>query len=286
MNTAHRTPRALTGLAVLTASLLAACASYPPNQNLEAARLGFTHAAADPNVVRAAPNELERAKQELKRADDAYADKQKPEVVNHYAYLAQQRVQAAVASGQAASADQATADARAQRDGLVLASRTAQANQAAAQAQQAQAAAAAANQRADDLASQLAAAKQTDRGMVLTLGDVLFDTGRASLKDGATRTVDEVAGFLQSHPDRKVMIEGYTDSTGSQSTNLDLSQRRADAVRDALMRRNVSFDRIQVRGLGDRYPVASNDTSSGRQQNRRVEVVFSTPAGQFQSPRT
>lgn len=279
MNTASRMPRALTGLAVLTASLLAACASTPPNQNLEAARLNFTHAAADPNVVRAAPNELERAKQELKRADDAYADKQKPEVVNHYAYLAQQRVQAAVASGQAASADQATADARTQRDGLVLASQ-------AAQTAQAQQAAAAAAQRADDLAQQLAAAKQTDRGMVLTLGDVLFDTGRASLKDGATRTVDEVAGFLQSHPDRKVMIEGYTDSTGSQSTNLDLSQRRADAVRDALMRRNVSFDRIQVRGLGDRYPVASNDTSSGRQQNRRVEVVFSTPAGQFQSPRT
>jgi len=287
---------ALAGGAVILAALLAACAT-PMNPNLEAARQDYTRAAADPVVAAAAPRELANARDELQKGDAALKDRQKDEVVDHYAYLARQRVQVAIDAGRIANANQATADAQAQRDRIVLASRTAQANAQAAQAQsqaavanaqaaQAQADAAAERQRADDLASQLANAKQTDRGTVLTLGDVLFDTGRASLKPSAMRTIDEIATFLQAHPERRVLIEGYTDSTGSDATNRELSERRADAVRQALLARNVSFDRVQIHGLGEEYPVASNDTASGRQLNRRVEVVFSTPAGTFQSPRS
>jgi outer membrane protein OmpA-like peptidoglycan-associated protein len=288
--------RRLAGGVIVMAALLAACAT-PTNPNLEAARQDYTRAAADPVVAAAAPRELANARDELQRGDAALRDRQKDEVVNHYAYLARQRVQVAIDAGRIANANQATADAQVQRDQIVIASRTAQANARTAQAQsqaavanaqaaQAQADAAAERQRADDLANQLANAKQTDRGTVLTLGDVLFDTGRATLKPSAMRTIDEIATFLQAHPERRVLIEGYTDSTGSDATNRELSERRADAVRQALLARNVSFDRVQVHGLGEGYPVASNDTASGRQLNRRVEVVFSTPAGTFQSPRS
>ncbi|MBU4035104.1 MAG: OmpA family protein, partial [Proteobacteria bacterium] len=111
-------------------------------------------------------------------------------------------------------------------------------------------------------------AKQTDRGIVLTLGDVLFATNKANLQPGAMRTVDQLVEFLKKHTERMVAIEGHTDNRGSDTYNLGLSQRRADAVRDALVARGIDQARIQTVGKGEVYPVASNDTSAGRQQNR------------------
>jgi outer membrane protein OmpA-like peptidoglycan-associated protein len=291
---ASNTPRALAGLSILAATLLAACATPMANPNLEAARASYDRAASDPVVAQAAPKELVRAQQELARADDAVKANKDATVVDHYAYLASQRTQVAIETARIARADQAAADAKTQRERIVLESRTREAETARMQAEaarmQADAArtqAAVSQQRAGELEAQLAAlqAKQTDRGMVLTLGDVLFDTGRATLKPGAMKTIDDLASFMQQHPERKVLIEGYTDSVGSETTNQELSERRAEAVRDALMRRAVPFDHVQVHGLGERYPVASNDTGAGRQLNRRVEVVFSNNNGMFDSPR-
>jgi len=278
----------LTGLTVITAALLGACATPLPNSNLEAARSEYQTAAADPLVVQAAPKEMSSAQRELAEGDAAFKDEQDTTVVDHHAYLAHQRTQAAIEAARAARADQAIADAKVQRDRIVLASRTREAERATLDADAARQSALAAQLQASALADQFAAlqAKQTDRGMVLTLGDVLFDTGKSTLKSGALRTVDNLASFMQQHPERKVLIEGYTDSTGSEATNQELSERRADAVRDELSRDNVSSDRVQVHGLGERYPVASNDTASGRQQNRRIEVVFSNNDGTFQSPRS
>jgi outer membrane protein OmpA-like peptidoglycan-associated protein len=146
--------------------------------------------------------------------------------------------------------------------------RAAEAQLAAAQAAQADAA---------KLQKQLAEmeAKQTDRGLVLTLGDVLFDSGRAELKAGATRTVDRLAAYMRDHPERSLQVEGYTDSVGSDALNLTLSQRRADAVQAALVSRGVEGSRITTNGMGKASPVASNDTAEGRQRNRRVEIVIS-----------
>jgi OmpA-OmpF porin, OOP family len=118
-------------------------------------------------------------------------------------------------------------------------------------------------------------AKQTDRGMVLTLGDVLFDTGKATLKTGAYATIDKLAKVLNDSRDRQVIIEGHTDSTGSAETNLMLSQQRAHAVQAALLQRGVSGSQISAVGKGEDVPVASNNDASGRQQNRRVELIFS-----------
>ncbi len=117
-------------------------------------------------------------------------------------------------------------------------------------------------------------AKQTERGLVLTLGDVLFDTGKAELKVGALRSLDKLVAFLKENPERDVLIEGHTDSVGNENYNLALSQRRAEAVETALISRGISPRRILARGYGEGYPVASNETDAGRQQNRRVEIVI------------
>ncbi len=116
--------------------------------------------------------------------------------------------------------------------------------------------------------------KMTERGIVLTMGDVLFAFGKADLSAGAVRNLDKIAGFLEKHPDRNLLIEGHTDSVGSDAFNLALSQKRADAVKDALTAKGVSPDRILTKGYGKQFPVATNDTESGRQLNRRVEVVI------------
>jgi outer membrane protein OmpA-like peptidoglycan-associated protein len=124
-------------------------------------------------------------------------------------------------------------------------------------------------------------AKSTERGMVVTLGDVLFDTNEAQLRSGGVRSVRKLADFSRQYPQRKLMIEGFTDSTGSNVSNLDLSERRAGAVRTALLDMGVSGDRITARGYGESYPTAGNDTAAGRQQNRRVEVIVSDDSGKI-----
>jgi outer membrane protein OmpA-like peptidoglycan-associated protein len=133
-----------------------------------------------------------------------------------------------------------------------------------------------AKQRAASLEKELAdlKGKQTDRGLVITLGDVLFDTGKSTLKPGAYATVDRLATALKGNPERKVAIEGHTDSVGSEEYNMELSQRRAQAVQSALLERGVGSNQVSAYGKGKTFPVASNDNAAGRQQNRRVELVF------------
>jgi outer membrane protein OmpA-like peptidoglycan-associated protein len=122
-------------------------------------------------------------------------------------------------------------------------------------------------------------AKKTDRGMVITLGDVLFDANRAQLKSGGMRNVQKLADFFKQYPQRNVMVEGFTDSTGSHSRNQELSDQRANSVREALLGMGIGTERITSRGYGESYPVAGNDTASGRQLNRRVEIIVSDNSG-------
>jgi outer membrane protein OmpA-like peptidoglycan-associated protein len=122
-------------------------------------------------------------------------------------------------------------------------------------------------------------AKKTERGQVITLGDVLFSSNKAHLKSGGTRNVQKLADFLKQYPQNKVLIEGYTDSTGSESLNQKLSDRRANTVRTELIGMGISSDRVITFGYGERYPVASNDTATSRQLNRRVEIIISDDKG-------
>lgn len=117
-------------------------------------------------------------------------------------------------------------------------------------------------------------AKQTERGLVVTLGDVLFETARAELKPGAQRNLDKLAAALIEHSSTTVAIEGHTDSVGESDFNVELSRMRATSVEQFLTNRGVDRSRLTVRGLGEQFPVASNDDNSGRQQNRRVEIII------------
>jgi outer membrane protein OmpA-like peptidoglycan-associated protein len=151
-----------------------------------------------------------------------------------------------------------------------------EAEQKAREAEQARAAAVAAQAQTALLSRELSdlKAQETERGILMTIGDVLFATGKAEVTTGAQRSMDKLADFLQKYPTRNVLIEGHTDSTGSVESNLRLSEQRADAIRDLLVARGVSADRIATKGYGMQYPVVANDTESGRQQNRRVEIVI------------
>jgi outer membrane protein OmpA-like peptidoglycan-associated protein len=166
-----------------------------------------------------------------------------------------------------------------------------QADSANAQAQQARSDADAANasavlsaqqaaQQAADLQSQIAAlnARVTDRGLVLTLGDVLFTSGNSDLRSGGTAHLDKLVAFLNRYPSREVMIEGYTDNVGSQDYNQGLSERRAESVRHYLRGQGIDAGRLEASGKGESNPVADNESATGRQQNRRVEVIISNPA--------
>jgi outer membrane protein OmpA-like peptidoglycan-associated protein len=124
------------------------------------------------------------------------------------------------------------------------------------------------------LALQELNAQQTNRGLVLTLGDVLFETGKSNLLPGSMRAIDKLAEFLADNPERVVLIEGHTDDVGSVTSNLDLSLRRSTAVQEALVAKGIDVNRLLIKGYGEAYPVASNSDAGGRQRNRRVEIVI------------
>jgi outer membrane protein OmpA-like peptidoglycan-associated protein len=226
------------------------------------------------------------AKQALQKAEQA----ENVEELEHLAYLAERRSQIAVSVAAQRSAKKEIEKLAKEKNKVLLNAREAEiesklleiqekesaVERARLEAEKARAQAEIATIRAQELERELSElnAKMTDRGYVLTLGDVLFEFDRAELLPGAYLTIDKLVTFLKKYPKRNVLIEGHTDSIGTDDYNLDLSQRRADAVRIALVERDISLSRINTKGYGKRYPVASNDTEAGRQRNRRVEIVI------------
>lgn len=220
-------------------------------------------------------------------ARTAEADAARRQVAISQAEVDEARRQAEVAQ-QAAdqqAAALAAASAQAQRDEALIAARQAEADEARRQAelarQTAEQQASAYEARIAEQEQQLKEldAKKTERGLVITLGDVLFAVNKAELSAGGMRNVQKLANFLNQYPERKVLIEGHTDSSGSHSLNQALSERRAMAVQTALIDMGISSDRIATRGYAEAYPVASNNTAAGRQLNRRVEIILSDDSG-------
>jgi outer membrane protein OmpA-like peptidoglycan-associated protein len=255
---------------------LGACASAPqPNAALETARAQVAAANADPNVSQYDPLDLQAARQDLTAAETANTNRDEPQT-DQMAYIAAQTARLAQQRAAAKADDARIAQGTAERDRIQAQARSREASVAVAQRNAAVEQANAANMQSAQLQAEVEAlkAKQTDRGLVLTLGDVLFDTGRASLNPGAAMKLDRLAAFLNEHPDRRVQIEGFTDSVGGDAYNQDLSERRAEAVKAALTMRGIDPSRIATEGYGKAYPVASNSDSGGRQLNRRVEVVI------------
>ena len=257
-------------IAAISLSLaMAACASAPqPNVALENARSAVRSAEADPNVATYAALDMHTARKELDAAEAAAAAHDE-KGIDQPAYLAAQTAHLAQLRASAKANDARVAAGKADRDQIQLSARTREVATADAARDQA-------NQQTAAIQAELDAlkAKPTDRGLVLTLGDVLFDTGKADLNPGASRNLDQLVVFLTDHPERRVEIDGYTDNVGTDSFNLSLSERRADTVRNVLVNRGIDSSRIVTRGYGKDFGVASNVDSGGRQLNRRVEIVI------------
>ena len=257
-------------VSIFACSLLASCASVPPdNPKLDQAYSDYNAASQDNTIQQAAPEQLQKASTALAKADDLLKKGAPASDVEHYAYLARKRVAIAKQKAEADVIQQKIKQSGAQRDKLMLEAKQEKINQ---------------------LREQLSRlkslkAKKTDRGLVLTLGSVLFDLNKSTLKPGAMKSVEKLSEFMKNDPKRNVMIEGYTDSTGSPEYNKRLSRRRAESVRDALVTDGINPQRIVTKGYGADYAVASNKTAAGRQENRRVEIVISDQNGSFPKSR-
>lgn len=277
--------------------MLTGCSSAPPSTILEEARNEYRAAQSNSQVVNLAPGELKQAGNAIDKANEASRQNKDQAEIDHLAYIAKQRVGIARATARQNTAEATVASAGMKRSADRLEARTEEADRAQQSADESQRDAAISRQeaarsqkqadmsqqqtreaqmRTSELEAELEElnAKKTERGMVITLGDVLFNTNKANLRSGSTRTMQKLATFLKKHPQRMVLIEGYTDSTGTAEYNLGLSKRRANSVQSALMNMGISKDRISTQGYGLKSPVASNATAIGRQMNRRVEIVL------------
>ena len=267
-------------LSVAIAAILAACSAAPPrNESLETARTLVPEVEKSPRAGVAAMD-IANARKSLEAANRLAESKGKRADIEYEANNAVTSAQIANEKILTAQANEEIANGTAQRQAVLLQAREREAQRNADQAsdarRQADASARTPASRADSLEAELAGLKlqKTERGLVLTLGDVLFDTSQATLKPGAYGTLDRLATALREKSGRKVLIEGHTDNVGSDVNNQGLSERRAQSVQSALMQRDVARSQISSLGKGENFPIASNDSADGRQSNRRVELIF------------
>lgn len=281
--------------------------STTPTPELVKARAAYEHAASSPEISKNAPVPMHEAQKALKRANEADDEDE----MAHLARIAQKKIEYAVAIAEKNIAENRIGKLEQEKNKVLLDTRQQEieraqkeaekkAKEAEKRAMEAEAAqkkaheaqlkamkmkmeAEAAKKEAEvktreieKLENQLSELKatQTERGLVLTLGDVLFASGKSNLMPGAMRNIEKLAAFLKENPKRNILIEGHTDSVGKEMTNLSLSQQRSDAVKTALMARGINSTRITGRGYGESYPIAGNSTKEGRQQNRRVEIII------------
>lgn len=283
--------------------LFTGCAgSLATNPLLTSATEEYKKAEQDSMVVQFAPVALKEAEETLAKSQELWAAEADKSSVEHYAYLAKQKTFIAIETAKFNSATSEISNSEVERQQVLLDVRRSEADRAEARAQnsleeakneralavearqsadQSREIATEARERAERLAQRVneLEARPTDRGLVLTLGDVLFEFGKSSMRTGGLKSMDELASFLQEYPDRNIMIEGFTDNIGSEAYNLELSKNRANSVKTELMNRRIAANRISTIGYAFQFPVADNSTEAGRQQNRRVEIVISDQNG-------
>ncbi|HEX6259991.1 MAG TPA: OmpA family protein [Woeseiaceae bacterium] len=278
-------------LAVTAAAfvVLAACATpLTAPEGAETARNKLTQLQSDPQLASRAQIEIKDAESAVTAAEVPREDAER---ARHLVLLADHKVDIARARAQSRLYEDERQALSEQSERARLEARTREADRARIEAVSARADAVAARGEADaerenalaarlesdDLQRQIEelSARETDRGLVVTLGDLLFETGKSELKGGAAGNLNKLAIFLSEYPDRSVLIEGHTDDVGSDESNFNLSQRRANSVQSYLVGQGIAAARLSTSGLGEGAPVAGNDTTTGRQQNRRVEVIIS-----------
>jgi len=248
--------RSTTG--ALAAGMIAAgCSTSPPASDVAAAESAIgnagqavDHAAADPHVAKYASSELDRASTSLDQAKAAWSKKHDLKTATHLAYIAQQRAVTAQQLASERASEEVVKVAAVERDHAVRMAATAR--------------------------------PATPGTTVVQLGSAQgldgFATGKATLPPNSARAINDLAVMLRDNPDKKVVIQGYTDNVGSDRYNQTLAMKRAEAVRAALLRYKIDPGRILLGSQGESNPVASNDTPVGRRENRRVEVTIAAGA--------
>jgi outer membrane protein OmpA-like peptidoglycan-associated protein len=245
----------------------------------------------DRNKHRDEKMEITMAREAVEASEDARISTIRKKEAEHLQAQVDARKEAEMQAQQSAMQAQQqqiaaqAAQARADREAAERARAQAQAADANAAAASAQATAEAEKQKVIQMREKLRAqlnavlaTQETDRGLVVTLGDVLFDTGKSNLKQNAQISLAKVSAILEQYPDLKLQIEGYTDSVGSDTYNLKLSQDRATSTQAFLINNGVSPTAVTAMGFGKSNPVADNTTAAGKAQNRRVEMVVSGPS--------
>ncbi|MGQ0700901.1 MAG: OmpA family protein [Panacagrimonas sp.] len=267
---------------------LAACsAALTKPDGADDARTKLTKLQSDPQLASLAPVAIKEAEAAVVAAEVPRED---TDLARHLVVIADRKVDIATAQAESKLLEDQRKLLSEQREAARLESRTLEVDRARgdatvarteaeiarSQAETARMDALAARQQTADLQRQITElnARETDRGLVVTLGDVLFATGKSDLKGGVTSNLGKLAAFLTKYPDRTVLIEGHTDDVGSDDSNMSLSERRARSVMTYLIEQGVAANRLAASGMGESAPVSGNDTSTGRQQNRRVEVII------------
>jgi len=250
--------------------LLAACATAPvqPAGSAEA-RNKLMQLQSDQTLAGRAPLAIKDADVAVSLAEQPQADLQ---LAAHRVYIADRKIDIARAQAETKLAEDQRAELSTQREDARLDARTQEADTAHAAVAASQAQSVELQRQLDELHAQV-----TERGIVLTLGDVLFATGRADLKPEATNNLLALVNFLNSYPNRTAAIEGYTDNVGSDDANQLLSERRAESVRSYLTGKGIGAARLVASGKGEMQPVADNESVTGRERNRRVEVIINEP---------
>jgi outer membrane protein OmpA-like peptidoglycan-associated protein len=286
---------------VFSSLVLVACVTTPSSPPGAAeVRSKLSALQNDPNLAGRAQVELQDAEEAVRLAEQPVPAAEAP-LGEHRVYLADRKVEIARAKATTRYAEDQRAQFAEERGEARLAARSLEADQARYDADRARAdadrargdasraraaaddartveakASADAALRAAELQRQIDVleAEATERGLVLTLGDVLFATGNAELQSGARNRLDKLVNFLNEYPERRVLIEGHTDSVGNSAYNQGLSHRRAKSVSNYLTEQGIAWQRLSASGMGMDRPIASNDTAAGRQQNRRVEIII------------
>ncbi|WP_305076257.1 OmpA family protein [Methylobacter sp. BlB1] len=229
------------GILIGAVLMLAGCATEP-HRGLEEATQNLNRAKQDPKIANNAQVALYDAEQTINRAHEAWEEDEDEEYIDHLAYMANQQIKIAEANAQEKISNDEFEQLSGKSKQMQLDART---------------------RELTDLKAQ-----------TLTLGDTLFQTGQADLKPEASQNLYRLVSFLKENPNRKVVVEGHTDSVGSSHRNQRLSEMRAQSVANFLISNGVESSRITDVGYGEEYPVDTNSTSSGRANNRRVEVVI------------